>query len=210
MKYLSLLALPLSLATLTACGAGMGNVSTRVTGTRSAVAAAPAFVFAAKPDTDATPVADAPITEAVSAVTLAVEKIVAHNADEGAAGAKEGSENDGSDGWEVLVATPQNVDLLAEAANPSTTSTLGTSNLAAGKYTQIRLYLKDTGSTITVGGESHPLRVPSGALKLVGNATIEEGKTYALEISFDLDKSLVVNDQGYKLKPTVKYTLTEQ
>lgn len=206
MKSLSLFALTLALA---ACGAGQGNVSTSVTGTRSGVAAAPAFEFAAKPDGGQAE-ADAPITEAVSAVTLAVEKIVAHNADEGSAGAKEGAESDGNDGWEVLVATPQSIDLLKEAANPSTNSTLGTSNLAAGKYTQIRLYLADTGNTITVGGQTVPLTVPSGALKLVGNATIEEGKSYKLEIKFDLDHSLVVNAQGYKLKPTVKYTLTEQ
>lgn len=208
MKSLSLFALTLTLA---ACGAGQGNVSTSVTGTRSGVAAAPAFEFAAKPGGDGqADGADAPITEAVSAVTVAVERIVAHNADDGSATAKEGSESDGSDGWEVLVATAQSVDLLKEAANPSTNSTLGTSNLQAGKYTQIRLYLADTGNTITVGGQTVPLTVPSGAIKLVGNATIEADKTYKLEIKFDLDHSLVVNSQGYKLKPTIKYTLTEQ
>ena len=31
---------------------------------------------------------------------------------------------------------------------------------------------------------------------------------HQIEIKFDLDHSLVVNNQGYKLKPTVKYTLT--
>jgi hypothetical protein len=183
-------------------------------GDRSAVAAAPAYVLAAKPDNGGSGNgdgghADAAITEAVSAVTLAVEKIVAHRAGEAKGNTSEGTEKDGADGWEVLVATPQDIDLL-KAANDPASANLGTSELVEGKYTQIRLYLKDAGNTITIHGVTHPLTVPSGALKLVGSATVEADKEYQLEVRFDLDHSLVMSDGVYKLKPTVKYSLSEK
>lgn len=209
MKRIQILTLVLGVAALSACG-GSGTVTTSMVGERSSPAGAPAFAPAAKPGDDGATgdTADASVTGSVTAVILQVDRIAAHNADEDGAKEAEGSEKDGASGWEVLSGAKE-IDLM-KAATDATEAVLGTSDLAAGKYTQIRLYLKDTGNVIVVNGVSEPLTVPSGALKLVGNAEVVDGKSYKLEIKFDLDKSLVINNQGYKLKPTVKYSLTEK
>ena len=208
MKLFTLSALAVSMTALVACG-GSGTVTTTLSGERAAApGGAPAFASAAKNDPAGQVGADAPITEAVTAIKLQIEKIAAHRAEEGSGNEAEGSETDGDSGWEVLSGAKE-IDLVAAASSTDATEAiLGTSDMTAGKYTQIRLYLKDTGNVIVVNGAEQPLTVPSGALKLVGTATIEDGKSYRLEIKLDLDKSLVVNNQGYKLRPTVKYSLT--
>jgi hypothetical protein len=210
MKHFPSYALALSLTLVAACGAGSGSVTTSLSGEKSGLAPAPAFTLAAKPDATGNPggAADASVTGAVSAVILQVEKIAAHRSDASGSGDAEGSEKDGTNGWEVLSGAKE-IDLM-KAATDATEAVLGTSDLEAGKYTQIRLYLKDAGNVVIVNGVAEPLTVPSGALKLVGNADVAADKAYKLEIKLDLDKSLVVNAQGYKLKPTVKYLLTEK
>ena len=199
--------LMMSLTLAAACGTGSGTITTTMSGSRSSVAAAPSFVAMAQGNNGGN-TADSFVTGAVSAVRLQVERIVAHRTLSGGATDAEGSEKDGQNGWEVLSGAKE-IDLL-KAAKDANAAVLGTTDLQEGDYTQIRLYLKDAGNVIVVNGVDKPITVPSGALKLVGNATVAADKKYTLAIKFDLDKSLVVNSQGFKLKPTVKYTLTEK
>jgi hypothetical protein len=70
---------------------------------------------------------------------------------------------------------------------------------------EIRLVL-GTENTITVGGETHPLTIPSGSesgLKIKMNKSIKEGVDY---LSLDFDAALSVSEElsGYKLRPVIK------
>jgi len=82
---------------------------------------------------------------------------------------------------------------------------LGTSDVEAGKYTQIRLVLED----IKVGleGEEEPRQatVPSNELKLVHPFSVIEGETTVLVIDFDAEKMVNITGAGKIIvKPVVK------
>ncbi len=90
------------------------------------------------------------------------------------------------------------------------TLVLGSDEVPAGKYTQIRLKIID--AEIGVNGQVYPLDVPSGAqsgLKFGPQFTINEGSSYELVIDFDASRSIVTtgppnNPTGYKLKPRIR------
>ncbi len=75
-----------------------------------------------------------------------------------------------------------------------------------GSYKELRLVLRDE-NTITVNGETHPIKIPSGGqsgLKLKGPFEIPKGKLFTLMIAFDTDRSVHWNQgQGYMLKPVL-------
>jgi hypothetical protein len=89
---------------------------------------------------------------------------------------------------------------------------LGSEDVPAGKYTQIRIKIID--AEIGVNGLVFPLDVPSGAqtgLKFGPQFTINEGSSYELVIDFDASRSIVTtgpphNPTGYKLKPRIRVT----
>ena len=91
---------------------------------------------------------------------------------------------------------------------------LGSEEVPAGKYTQIRIKIID--AEIGVDGQVFPLEVPSGAqtgLKFGPQFTINEGSTYEMVIDFDACRSIVTtgsphNPIGYKLKPRIRVTST--
>jgi hypothetical protein len=70
---------------------------------------------------------------------------------------------------------------------------------------EVRLVL-GTENSITVGGESHPLTIPSGSesgLKIKMNKSLKEGVDY---LSLDFDAGLSVSEElsGFKLRPVIK------
>jgi hypothetical protein len=94
------------------------------------------------------------------------------------------------------------------------TMILGSEDVPAGKYTQIRIKIID--AEIGVNGQVFPLDVPSGAqsgLKFGPQFTINEGSSYEIVIDFDASRSIVTtgpahNPTGYKLKPRIRVTST--
>ena len=110
--------------------------------------------------------------------------------------------------WVTVMHEPRRVDLL-DWSN-GRTLILGSADVPAGKYTQIRV--KIDSAEIGVNGFVYPLDVPSGAktgLKLGHQFTISEGATYELVMDFDVSRSIVVmgsekNPEGYKLKPRIR------
>lgn len=81
--------------------------------------------------------------------------------------------------------------------------------LLAGQYTQMRLSVLEKGTytdgtpyshVVTESDAVEGIRVPSGELKLDG-FTVEADSTQAYTIEFDLRKSMVLNANGYQLKP---------
>jgi hypothetical protein len=114
-----------------------------------------------------------------------------------------------SDGWITLNEPQQEYDLL-ELTNGATT-VIGSAELEAGTYPQIRLILSQNGHSVVVDGTTYDMFVPSGAqtgVKLNINAEIEEDIEYVLLLDFDASRSVVKagnNEQNpYILKPVIK------
>ncbi len=115
-------------------------------------------------------------------------------------------------GWVEINSPQQTYDLL-ELTNGAT-EILGSKELPAGTYEQIRLILSRDSHSVMVDGTQHSMFVPSGAqtgIKLNVNAEIEEGITYTLLLDFDASRSVVEagNQQSgvrYLLKPVIKST----
>lgn len=112
-------------------------------------------------------------------------------------------------GWEEFSSPQQTYDLL-ELTNGAT-EVLGSKELPAGTYEQIRLILSSEGHSIFVDGKEHELFVPSGeqtGIKLNVNAEIQPDITYTLLLDFDASRSVVErgNKQSgirYLLKPVI-------
>jgi hypothetical protein len=138
---------------------------------------------------------DAPIDSA-DAVNVFIERV-------------EVNRQGNSDGWVTLNEPQQEYDLL-ELTNGATT-VIGSAELDAGTYPQIRLILSEDKHSVEVDGNIHEMFVPSGAqtgIKLDINAEIEEDIEYVLLLDFDASRSVVKagqNDQRpYILKPVIK------
>ncbi|RJO61368.1 MAG: DUF4382 domain-containing protein [Dehalococcoidia bacterium] len=131
--------------------------------------------------TDAPPVG-------VTAVLIKVSKVEVHKSGEA------------DDQWVTVLTNPQVFDLVQVSG---VNHLLGTSDLAAGNYTQVRLEIVDV--TVTIAGVQVKAIVPSGELKLVGNIVIEAGKQTSVILDFDGEKSVVLEGQDkVSLKPVVK------
>lgn len=112
------------------------------------------------------------------------------------------------DAWITVQNQTQTVNLL-EWSNGKTL-VLGTAEVPAGDYTQIRLIID--AAEVVLDGQAHAVTVPSGpqtGLKLVAEFTVNEGSTYELVLDFDAERSVVKlgtpqNPLGYILNPTIR------
>lgn len=141
--------------------------------------------------------ADAPIDSA-DAVNVFIERVEVNRVGD-------------SNGWTVLNEPQQTYDLL-ELTNGATT-VIGSAELEAGRYPQIRLVLSQSGHSVEVDGTVYDMFVPSGTqtgIKLNINAQIEEDIEYVLLLDFDASRSVVKAGQNqqnsYILKPVIKAT----
>lgn len=114
------------------------------------------------------------------------------------------SESDG-EGWVTVLDQQMTVNLL-ELTN-GTQISLGSKELEAGTYSQIRLILGEQ-NTVTVDGETYTLQTPSAqqsGLKLQIDADVEENTEYSLLVDFDAARSIVEEGNGnYLLKPVIR------
>lgn len=109
-----------------------------------------------------------------------------------------------STGWRVVNDSLATYDLI-QLANGAT-ALLGETELEPGHYTQIRLLVTDS-CQVVIDGESYPLHIPSGlesGVKLNHQFEIEAGKLYELLLDFDTQRSIVLTDDGYLLKPVIR------
>ncbi len=110
--------------------------------------------------------------------------------------------------WVYIQQSPVKADLL-EWTNGET-MILGSAEVPAGKYTQIRLKIDE--AQIGVDGLVYELDIPSvstSGLKFGPGFTVEEGSSYELVLDFDASRSIVVlgpkkAPNGYKLKPRIR------
>ena len=85
----------------------------------------------------------------------------------------------------------------------------GSSEVAAGKYTQVRLIV-DKAEVAVDYGEPQEATVPSGELKIVRPFTVESGETTTLLIDFDAERSVIFAGSGkIQVKPVVKLSIEQ-
>lgn len=116
------------------------------------------------------------------------------------------SGSDSTSGWITINDSLRYFDILTLTNGIS--AVLGTAQLDAGKYTQIRLILADSNYVVDTNGVIHKLFIPSGmqtGIKLTNNFTITGGNLYELYLDFNAGKSIHVTGNGrYMLKPTIR------
>ena len=184
-------AIPFALATLiAACGGGGGGTPTGTM--RLSLTDSPACGY--------------------DNVFVTVEKVRVHQS---------GGANDNDSGWaEVVLPTPQRVDLLT--LTNGTLLPLGQTELPAGSYTQMRLVLGNkpppgspqgmlANSIKPTGSAETELTTPSGqqsGLKMNVNITVPAGQVADFAIDFDACKSFVKsgNSGKYAIKPVLTVT----
>lgn len=85
---------------------------------------------------------------------------------------------------------------------------LGGSEIAAGKYTQIRMDVVSV--MVTINGEEKTATVPSDKLKIVRPFEVVANKATILTLDFDAEKSTVITGKGdVHFKPVVKLSVKE-
>ena len=156
------------------------------------------------------------------AVYVNISEVQVHKA-----GATDNDGNDGVGSWET-VGTPGKIYNLLELVN-GVMESLGTKELVAGKYTQVRLIIgedipldQELNPAKNINDEYHtepnyvidqsdmviPLKIPSGfntGIKLVHSFQVEPNSYTELILDFDAMRSIVETGNGKLiLKPTIK------
>lgn len=113
----------------------------------------------------------------------------------------------GNDGW-LDLPTHAGIYNLLDLQNGIDSTIVDSTQISAGKITQVRLVLGGNNTVMTSDSVLHDLKVPSGTesgIKLVGNLTIPASNT--LHVLLDFDANASVNQLGngqYKMKPVIK------
>jgi hypothetical protein len=103
-------------------------------------------------------------------------------------------------GWIMVVNQSQTFDLIALQ---NVTDLLGSVNLSAGWYTQIRLYIESV--VLTIDGVEYDCKIPSNTIKLISPFNISANLTTTLILDFDVQESVHETGNGkYMFKPTIK------
>jgi len=133
-------------------------------------------------------VTDAP-PDGVTKILLTVKDVEVNNAT-----------GEADSGWQTVISEPQTFDLVELIGIESI---LGSTVLAPGRYSQVRL--KVTDAMVTVNGEDRTATVPSGKLRFAGSFELVEGETTVLTLDFDAAKSVVLRgNKDPLIKPVVK------
>lgn len=161
--------------------------------------------------------------QSVSSLVVTINKVEVHIAHIGLPGEKHETEkvtptnlpntpstksNQDVDKWEVLnIGGVKTLDLVSLAKTKSLAS-IGITKLVNGRYTEIRLYIKNASATLQ-DGTKVPLIIPGRAniVRIVQPFVIDSSKTTILTIDFDAQNSVVKAGSDYLLKPVVAHLL---
>lgn len=109
--------------------------------------------------------------------------------------------------WITIIGAPPSFDLMTVIG---VEEILGSANVTAGKYTQIRMGV-DRVEVVTTAGDNYTAEVPSEKLKIVRSFDVEPGMTTTLTLDFDGEKSLILAGKGKTLfKPVVKLLIEHE
>lgn len=120
---------------------------------------------------------------------------------------------DGADKWETLKLGEGNSSFdLIELAKNNVAVDLGLTQLACGKYTEIRLYVSSATATFEGEEKEVPLTIlgKQGIVRIVRPFTIEPNQTTTLSIDFNAQKSIQKIGDTYILKPVVAKFTTDK
>jgi len=98
--------------------------------------------------------------------------------------------SDNESGWITIIEDEVTFDLF-EIIDQA--MVLGSEDVTAGKYTQIRAEVTGV-EGLTKAGDPYKAEVPSRTLKFVRPFNVEAGMTTVLTLDFDGDKSLIMTD----------------
>jgi len=155
--------------------------------------------------------------QTVTALNLTVTKVEVHIAYQGKSGDQSNEDKLGGkpsispsqqgqnvDHWETLnITTPTTFDLV-QLALTNDVSKLGVTDLAEGRYTEVRLYV--SGATATLAdGSSVTLTMlgKSNIVRVVRPFTVLADQTTTLTVDFDAQHSVIKAGDMYLLKPVV-------
>ena len=101
--------------------------------------------------------------------------------------------------WKMVVEESQTFDLVGIR---NVKELLGSKNLSAGVYTQIRLHIDE--ALVTINGSQYDLQIPSESIKLVKGFRIIDGETTTLTLDFDVNESVhKTGSDKYIFQPTI-------
>lgn len=155
--------------------------------------------------------------QTVTALNLTITKVEVHIAyqgkpgdqsNEGGQGGKPtvtpGQQGQNVDHWETLnITTPTTVDLV-QLALTKDVSKLGITDLAEGRYTEVRLYVSGATATLTDGSTVTLTVLGKGNIvRVVRPFTVVAGQTTTLTMDFDAQHSVIKAGDMYLLKPVV-------
>ena len=139
-------------------------------------------------------ISDDPPVLNIEKALITISGVRVHRATE-----EEASDEETEAGWLPVVETAQTFDLIELR---DTKAFLGSAELEAGRYTQVRLTVEE--ALVTIDGTEHALKVPSGTIKLVHPFTVEAGQTTELTLDFDAEESIHAAGNKYMMRPTIK------
>ncbi len=115
------------------------------------------------------------------------------------------------DKWETLNLSDTSFDLIDLKNRGGATEELGITSLAAGHYTQIRLFIS-MATGVTQDGKTVNLEISGqrNMVKIVREFKIEEGGTTTITVDFDAVASTVYSGGRYRLRPIVGKIIIEK
>lgn len=103
--------------------------------------------------------------------------------------------------WITIIGAPPSFDLMKVL---DVAAILGSANVTAGSFTQIRMDV-DRVEVTTAAGDNFTAEVPSDKLKIVRPFNVSPGLKTVLTLDFDGSQSLIITGNGTaKFKPVVK------
>ena len=108
------------------------------------------------------------------------------------------------DHWETLTLPSSVVVDLMHVNAHAVLNKIGLTSLAAGKYSEIRIYVKNA-NVVTQDGTTTQASIPGkyNIIRIAQSFSVLPGMTTSLSLSFDPRHSLVNTNGTYTLKPVI-------
>jgi len=145
----------------------------------------------------------------VTSLNLTISKVEVHLAHLGTSATPKPT-NQPKGYWETLnITNPTTVDLV-KLANTGNIASLGLTNLATGRYTEVRLYVNTATAILTDGKQINlTLLGKDKIVRVVRSFVVTAGQTTKLTMDFDAQRSVVKAGNKYLLRPVVARLLQD-
>ena len=157
-------------------------------------------------------VTDAPPSDEVTGIMVTIAEVQVHKAVAEQEQQQAGSDNQTQQGegeW-ITIDISDNATAFDLLQIKGIEQFLGASEVAVGKYTQVRLVV-DTIQVALGGGELQDATVPSNELKIVRPFDVVAGEATVLTLDFEADKMVTVTGPGKIIvKPVIKLTVRQE